>query len=209
MLEHSRSLGMTETAGSHVAGPRPGGNSFGAPVAGIEHRIADPDGGSAPDGTPGEIWVRGEDVCIGILGKERAEVFDVDGWYHTGDWGWFENGELYFVGRRTEMIKTRGMNVAPAEVERALETLPWVARAAVVGLPHTEHGQLVGALIARAPDAEPPDDVPSALKGLLSSYKIPRLIHIVAPDEVPLLASGKVDTAAVARQLESLSHTDK
>jgi acyl-CoA synthetase (AMP-forming)/AMP-acid ligase II len=205
MLEHPRSLGMTETAGSHVAQPRPGSDSFGTPVAGIEHRIADPETGApAPDGTPGEIWVRGEDACDGLLRRERHEVFDADGWYHTGDWGWFDDaGELHFTGRRTEMIKTRGMNVAPREVELALESLPWVSRASVVGLPDAEHGQVVGALIARAPDAEPPSDVPAALKGLLSSYKIPRRIRVVSADDVPLLANGKLDRAAVARHLEA------
>jgi acyl-CoA synthetase (AMP-forming)/AMP-acid ligase II len=209
MLEHPRSLGMTETAGSHVARPRPGSDSYGTPVSGIEHRIADPETGASlpdglPDGTPGEIWVRGEDVCDGLLRHERSEVFDADGWYHTGDWGWFDDeGELHFVGRRTDMIKTRGMNVAPREVELALETLPWVSRASVVGLPDGEHGQIVGTLIARAPRTEPPSDVPAALKGLLSSYKIPRRIRLVAADAMPLLASGKLDRAAVAGHLEA------
>jgi acyl-CoA synthetase (AMP-forming)/AMP-acid ligase II len=205
MLEHPRSLGMTETAGSHVAGPRPGSGSYGTPVAGIEHRIADPETGTpVPDGTSGEIWVRGEDVCDGLLRHERHEVFDTDGWYHTGDWGWFDDtGELHFTGRRTEMIKTRGMNVAPREVELALESLPWVSRASVVGLPDTEHGQVVGTLIARAPDTEPPSDVSAALKGLLSSYKIPRRIRVVSTENMPLLANGKLDRAAVARYLEA------
>jgi acyl-CoA synthetase (AMP-forming)/AMP-acid ligase II len=200
MLEHPRSLGMTETAGSHVARPRLGSDSFGTPLAGIEHRIADPQTGvPLPDGTPGEIWVRGEDVCDGLLHHERREAFDADGWYHTGDWGWFDDdGELHFTGRRTEMIKTRGMNVAPREVELALETLPWVSRASVVGLPDAEHGQIVGALLARTPGAQAPSDVAAALKGLISSYKIPRRIQVVGAEDVPLLASGKPDRAAVA-----------
>lgn len=203
MLEHPRSLGMTETAGAHAARPTPGSDSFGAPVAGIEHRIADPATGAAlPAGTPGEIWVRGEDLAAGILRQERKDTFDADGWYHTGDWGWFEHGELHFSGRRTEMIKTRGMNVAPREVELALEILPWVARAVVVGLADPQHGQLVAALVAVAPGTEAPPDPRAACKGLLSSYKIPQRIRLVTFDDVPLLASGKIDKAAVTRQLE-------
>lgn len=202
-MQHLRSLGMTETAGSHVAAPRAGSDSFGTPVAGVDHRIVDETGDDVPDGSLGEIWVRGEDVCVGLLRRERTEVFDADGWYHTGDWGWFDGGELYFAGRRTEMIKTKGMNVAPREVELAIETLPWAQQAIVVGLDDPRAGQIVGAMIARAADADPPEDVSSSLKGLLSSYKIPRRISVVDHHDIPLLASGKVDKREVARRLQA------
>jgi len=135
------SLGMSETSGPHTAAsssenqsdlPDELRGSFGPAVAGMQHKIVDPDtGATLADSLEGEICVRGEGLMVGLHKKEHAEVFDDDGWYHTGDRGSFRDGFLFFTGRLSEMIKTAGANVAPREVELAVAGLSGVKAAFV------------------------------------------------------------------------------
>jgi acyl-CoA synthetase (AMP-forming)/AMP-acid ligase II len=127
------SLGMSETAGPHTfwtededlyGVPEEYQDAFGHAVPGVEHRIVDEEGNDAPEGTEGEVWIRGYSVMLGLYKEERTVTFDEDGWYHTGDRGYFRNGWFYFTGRATDLIKAKGSNVAPAEVERALVAIP-------------------------------------------------------------------------------------
>jgi acyl-CoA synthetase (AMP-forming)/AMP-acid ligase II len=194
------SLGMTETSGPHTAvaaadnevdlAPEQLG-SFGRPVPGVEHKIVD-----------GEICVRGYSLMDGLYKRERAQTFDADGWYHTGDAGSFRDGLLFFTGRTTEMIKTGGANVAPREVELAVESLPGVQAAFVVGLPDPDRGQLVGCMVCAEPghDLEPAW-VAEQLRDQLSSYKIPRRIVVVRYDDAPWLPSGKISKPRVVELL--------
>jgi acyl-CoA synthetase (AMP-forming)/AMP-acid ligase II len=210
-LRHN-SLGMSETGGPHTAAPasenvtdlppeRQG--SFGPPVPGMEHRIVDPDTGAVlADGVEGEICVRGDGLMLGLHKRERSETFDADGWYHTGDRGYFRDGLLYFTGRRTEMIKTGGANVAPREVELAVESLPGVQAAFVVGLPDAERGQLVGCLVCPEAGHEVDvDTIREQLAPLLSSFKVPRRLLVLPYDDAPWLPSGKVDKSRVVALL--------
>jgi acyl-CoA synthetase (AMP-forming)/AMP-acid ligase II len=140
--------------------------------------------------------------------REREDVFDAEGWYHTGDRGYFRDGYLFFTGRATEMIKTAGNNVAPREVEVALEAFPEIRLALVFGLPDDERGQVVVAGVAPALGATVDvDDVRERVRKELSSYKVPRAIVVLADDEIPLLGSGKPDrrviAAAIAAKLGS------
>jgi len=197
------SLGMTETGGPHTGAP-PAENtedlpealrgSFGPPVAGVQHQIVDPESGSVlPDGVEGEICVRGDSVMLGFHKKERSETFDEDGWYHTGDRGFFRDGLLFFTGRRSEMIKTGGANVSPREVEAALESLPGVQAAFVVGVPDDERGEIVACMVC--PEAGhdlDPAALTDRLREELSSYKVPRRIVVVPYDDAPWLPSGKI-----------------
>lgn len=206
------SLGMSETSGPHTVAPASVGDvdlpdallgSFGPPVPGVEHKIVDPTNRSIlPDGVEGEICVRGYSLMDGLYKKERSETFDADGWYATGDKGYFRDGLLYFTGRLSEMIKTRGANVAPREVELAIETLPGVKAAFVVGLPDGERGQQVACMVCPHPgwDLDPPS-LTEQLRGVLSSYKVPRKIVVVPYDEAPWLASGKISKPRVAEAL--------
>src|SRR5262245_63423696 len=147
----SNSLGMTETAGPHtydrmdVDLPERLRGSFGHAVPGVEHKVIDPEtGATLPPGEVGEICVRGYSLMLGLHKQERDDVFDRDGYYHTGDAGYFdEEGVLYFQARLGEMIKTAGANVTPREVEVVIETLPEVVSAFVVGLPDPARGQMV------------------------------------------------------------------
>lgn len=206
-LVHPTSLGMTETCGGHTAAsPRVGrggpwsDGSFGAPLPGVSHRIVEVGTGTpVPDGEPGEICVRGEDVCVGMVKRERSEIFDADGWYHTGDNGSFRDGELFYTGRIDDTLKASGMNVSPREVEVALELLEGVAQAVVVGIRHPERGQDVAAAVIPAPGLElNPRDVVKQLKQRLSSYKVPRFVALFEQGGLPTLGNGKVDRKTLA-----------
>ena len=121
--------------------------TFGHEVPGVSHRIVDADGNDVDEGVEGEVWVRGYSVMLGLHKRERADVFDADGWYHTGDRGLFRDGWFFFTGRQSDLIKTKGANVAPAEVETALVSLDGVTAAFVFGVDHPDRGQDVVALV--------------------------------------------------------------
>jgi acyl-CoA synthetase (AMP-forming)/AMP-acid ligase II len=206
------SLGMSETSGPHTVAPASDGDvdlpdallgSFGPPAPGVQHKIVNPaDGAVLPDGVEGEICVRGYSVMDGLYKKERSETFDEDGWYHTGDKGCLRDGLLFFTGRLSEMIKTRGANVAPREVELAMESLPGVQAAFVVGLPDGERDQVVAAMVCPEPGADPdPALLLAQLREMLSSFKVPRKIVVVPYDEAPWLPSGKISKPRVAELL--------
>ena len=135
--------------GEDVTGAPPAyRGSFGHEVPGTEHRIVDPETGiDLPEGEEGEVLVRGYDLMLGLYRCERAETFDSDGWYHTGDRGYFRDGWFFFTGRQTDLIKTGGSNVAPAEVEDCLMSYSDVKLAFVVGIPDEVGGQEVVALV--------------------------------------------------------------
>jgi acyl-CoA synthetase (AMP-forming)/AMP-acid ligase II len=216
------SLGMTETSASHSVG-RPGETPSSAElpgvagyaVPGLSRRIVDPASGEPlPTASEGEICVRGYSLLAGMVKKERHQVFDDDGWYHTGDSGYLTpEGVLVFTGRLSEMIKTKGMNVAPAEVEAALLCHPRISQAYVFGLPDAERGERVTAAVVLGPGPDGPtdalsitDDVAAWLKGRIASYKIPTELIILEAEDVPILASRKVDKRALAQQsLQRLS----
>jgi acyl-CoA synthetase (AMP-forming)/AMP-acid ligase II len=139
-----------------------------------------------------------------MYGRERLEIFDADGWFHTGDEGSMRDGYLFFVGRLTEMIKTRGANVSPREVEIALEQLADVETAFVVGVPDDEEGERVAAAIVPSPGTElDADDVRDRLRELVSPYKVPSQILVLSEEDVPWLATGKPDKARLRDRLAS------
>jgi acyl-CoA synthetase (AMP-forming)/AMP-acid ligase II len=206
------SLGMSETGGPHtfwtLEDDRHGTTeeyrgTFGHEVPGVSHRIVDPDGVDVEEGVEGEVLVRGYSLMLGLHKQERADVFDADGWFHTGDRGLFRDGWFFFTGRQSDLIKTKGANVAPAEVEKALLTVDGVASAYVFGVEHPERGQDVVALVV-AP-AVGPEQLRAAVADRLSSYKIPRHIFEVAPGDVPFLTSQKPDRRSLAALAERLT----
>lgn len=216
------SLGMSETCGPHtfwnpneeLAGvPEQYRGAFGHEVPGTEHRIIDPETGKdVPDGEEGEVLVRGYSLMLGLYKKERSEVFDRDGWYHTGDRGYFRDGWFFFTGRQTDLIKTSGSNVAPAEVERCLLAYDEVKLAFVVGVPHEVKGQEVVALVVPwrsgaegdAPDPPEPEVLRQKLREEISSYKVPSHFLVIEDDQVPWLVSQKVDRRALTTMAEKL-----
>ena len=206
------SLGMTESLGPHSIEPLhvelPEGKegSFGRSVPGIEHRIVDPGtGAEVPAGETGEIWIRGYSLMLGLLGRDRAGVFEPGGWYRTGDSGRVDaDGHLYFEGRMGAVIKAAGTNVAPREVELAIEQLPGVMHAFVVGVPSDDgRSEAVAAAVVAKPDAAlSPEDLRAGLRAELAAYKIPRHVAVFAEQqELPWLESGKIDLQALRRLL--------
>jgi acyl-CoA synthetase (AMP-forming)/AMP-acid ligase II len=200
------SLGMTETLGPHTYSepdPAPGAAgaaasaNFGSPVPGVEHKVVDPVTlAEVPVGESGELWVRGYSLMLGMHKRERSETFTADGWYRTGDGGWFDDeGHFHFTGRMGDLIKSSGMNITPREVELALEELPEVALAFVAGIDHPLRGQDVVAAVALRPgESLDEDEIRARLKADVASYKVPRRMAVfTAQSELPWLDSGKLD----------------
>ncbi len=198
----SNSLGMTETCGPHTIDrmdvdlPESLRGSFGRAPEGVEHKVVDPDTGDAlPADGEGEICVRGYNVMQGLYKVEREQVFDRDGYYHTGDGGRFDaEGHLFFSARLGDMIKTAGANVAPREVEVVLESFPEVQSAFVVGVPDPTRGQNVAAAVVLDSGQElTADECQRRLREQLSSYKVPRHTIFTAKQDLPFTDSGKID----------------
>ena len=211
-VPRANSLGMTETLGPHTFDskdnplPPEKEGSFGLSVPGVEHKIVDPVTlEDAPVGQTGELWIRGYSVMLGLHKKERAEVFTADGWYRTGDGGYFDaDGHFYFTGRMGDLIKSSGMNITPRDVELALEALPEVVLAFVCGIPAGERGEDVVAAIALSPgETLDEEEARKRVKEEIASYKVPRRILVFANQtELPWLDSGKVDRRRLAAILE-------
>ncbi len=169
--------------------------SVGTLVAGTEARLIDPETGEdAPAGQPGEIWVRGPQVMKGYLNNPEATAATVDaeGWLHTGDVGVIdEDGHTFIVDRLKELIKYKGFQVPPAELEALLVGEPRIADAAVIGIPHEESGEVPKAFIVRAPGSDiDAEAVQAYVAKHVASYKQVQIVEFV--DVIPKSASGKI-----------------
>ncbi|WP_433798429.1 long-chain-fatty-acid--CoA ligase [Actinomycetospora sp. CA-084318] len=167
--------------------------SIGLPVPGMELRIVDNDGADVPVGEVGEIAIRGEGVMAGYFGREEATAESIpDGWFRSGDLAKFdEDGYLYIVDRKKQLIIRGGYNVYPREIEEVLYQYPSVAEVAVVGLKHSRLGEEVGAAISVRGGAEVDvEEVKAFAKEQLAAYKYPRHIWIV--DDLPKGPTGKI-----------------
>jgi acyl-CoA synthetase (AMP-forming)/AMP-acid ligase II len=204
-----RGIGMTETFGPHsmfepasradvLANPVAG---LGPAILGFERRIVNPETGvDVADGQEGELLVRGPGMMRNLYGRERAEVFDAEGWYHTGDICLIEDEIIHFVSRSSEMIKTSGSNVAPAEVEAVMWAMPEVEEPVVFGMAHPRRGEQVVAVVQRVAGAELEEEsVRDAVREVLSNYKVPRFVLILDEAEMPRLHSGKPDKRALRK----------
>lgn len=197
--------GLTEAA-SQVATMRPEETaakpgSVGKPLLFTTVTICGDDG-PLPPGTPGEIVVSGPTVMSGYLNDEEAtrRALRPTGLY-TGDIGYLdEDGDLWLVDRRVDLIVSGGENVYPAEVERVLLQHPEVAAVCVVGLPHPEWGQQVAAVVVpRQKGGLEAADILAFGRSHLAGYKQPRQIKFV--DKLPTTGSGKIQRREVARLL--------
>ncbi|HXY95117.1 MAG TPA: class I adenylate-forming enzyme family protein [Acidimicrobiia bacterium] len=200
-LRHNM-LGMTEAGSVCLMDPDESDQpehrrgSFGRPVPELEARVVDPETLVAqPAEELGELWLRGPLLMEGYYGRERWTTFTPDEWYRTGDaFRRDEDGLLYFLGRRDDMIKTGGANVSPREVEAVLRDVTGGLLPIVFGLPDAERGAIVAAVVVA--DTDVPLDtqaVHDALRARLSAYKVPRKIVRFTPTELPMLSSGKPD----------------
>ncbi len=176
---------------------------------GVRLRIVDPATGATlgPD-QDGELAVAGPTLMDRYLGHTREECFDDDGFLHTGDVGHVSaDGAVHWTGRRTEMIKTAGANVSPAELEVALRAVPGVRRARVVGLPDARLGEIVTLCVELADGADTTaEELTAFLTDRVASYKVPRHVLFFAPGELPTTGSDtKVrDDELIAMALQRL-----
>jgi long-chain acyl-CoA synthetase len=167
--------------------------SIGTPIKGVEMRVVDDEGNEVPQGEVGEIVVRGYNVMKGYWQRPEATAETIiDGWLHTGDMGRTdEDGYFYVVDRKKELIIRGGYNVYPREVEEVLYEHPDVREAAVLGVPHDEYGEEVGAAVALKEGANAtPDELRDYVKGQVAAYKYPRLVWLV--DDLPKGPTGKI-----------------
>ena len=165
--------------------------STGRLLPGVRLRVVDPDTGEVlgPD-QDGEFAVAGPTLMDRYVGMTREESLGADGFFRTGDVGYVDaGGEVHWTGRRTEMIKTAGANVSPAELEIALRACPAVLRARVVGLPDERLGEVVTLCVEPADDATADADELKAFLGeRVARYKVPRIVLFFAPGELPTTA---------------------
>jgi acyl-CoA synthetase (AMP-forming)/AMP-acid ligase II len=206
----SNALGMTETCGPHtiewmnVDLPERLRGAFGKSVPGVEHKVVAPETGERlPAGTAGEICVRGYSLMQGLYKVEREDAFDDEGYYHTGDIGYFDqDGWLFFQGRAGDLIKTAGANVTPREVEVVIDAIGEVKAGYVIGVPDPDRGQNVAAAVVLKQGAElDADALHGRLREELSAYKVPRHIFFYADGELPFTDSGKIDKRRLTAML--------
>lgn len=213
----STTYGLTETASQAATmqpqhtKSKPG--SAGKPLLFTSVDIIDNRGHHLESGFIGEIVVSGPTVMKGYYQDEDAtEEVLRNGRLHTGDMGFKdEDGDLWLVQRRTDMIITGGENVYPSQVENVYLQLPSVAAICVVGIPDPEWGQRVAAMIEPHPGT--PLDRNELIefgRKRLAAYKLPKVFHFI--DHLPLTASGKIHRRLISEQLQQRSQqppTDK
>jgi long-chain acyl-CoA synthetase len=188
--------GLSETSPvasfNHPDKPRKAG-SIGTPVEGVEMCLVTDSGAPCPPGEVGEIAIRGHNVMKGYWGKPEATAEAIpDGWFRTGDLARVdEDGYYYIVDRKKEMIIRGGYNVYPREIEEALHEHPAVAEVAVIGIPHAELGEEVGAAVALKPGAEASTaELQQFVRDRVAAYKYPRRVWLV--DSLPKGPTGKI-----------------
>jgi fatty-acyl-CoA synthase len=173
-------------------------SSCGRAVTISEVRIAGDDLSTLADGEVGEIVVRGPHVTLGYVNKpeETAEAIR-DGWLCTGDLGRRDDdGYIYIVDRKKDMIISGGFNVYPGEVEKALSTHPFVAAACVIGVPDEKWGEAVKAVVVGREGTDPtPEDLIAFVKERKGSVMAPKSVDVV--EEIPLTSVGKYDKQAL------------
>jgi long-chain acyl-CoA synthetase len=173
--------------------------SIGTPVEGVEVRLVDDTRRPAPTGEIGEIAIRGHNVMRGYWNRPEAtaEAIDPDGWFYSGDIARVdEDGYLFIVDRKKELIIRGGYNVYPREIEEVLYGHPAVREAAVIGIPHLELGEEVGAAVALKPGSETTEaELRDFVKANIAAYKYPR--HVWFVDELPKGPTGKILKRAI------------
>ncbi|MFC0524667.1 AMP-binding protein [Pontibacillus salicampi] len=159
--------------------------------------VMDEEGNLLPDGQVGEIVHRGPNVMEGYLHNEEAtEQSRLFNWHHTGDLGYFENGQMVFVDRKKDVIKTGGENVASIKVEQTIINHPKVGNTVVVGLPHEHWTEAVTAfVIPKEGESLTSNEVISYCKEHLGGFQVPK--DVVMVSELPMTSTGKIQKHVV------------
>ena len=167
--------------------------SIGTPIEGVEMRVVDGEGASLPVGEVGEIAIRGHNIMKGYWRKPDATAEAIpDGWFRTGDLARVDgDGYFFIVGRQKDLIIRGGYNVYPREIEEALHEHQAVAEVAVIGIPHVDLGEEVGAAVQLKPGATAtPAELRAFARERVAAYKYPRHVWLVR--ELPKGPTGKI-----------------
>jgi acyl-CoA synthetase (AMP-forming)/AMP-acid ligase II len=189
---------VTHLSPTHDAPLKPG--SAGCIVPNTEVKIVEVGSGrdaELPVGKAGELWIRGPQIMKGYLNRpeETAGCLDGDGWYHTGDVGYVdEDGYFFIVDRTKELIKYKGLQVAPAELEALLLTHPAILDAAVVRKADEEAGEIPKAYVVLRPDETSKATSAESITGWVAQRVAPhkRIRDLEFIDQIPKSASGKI-----------------
>lgn len=196
---HSAMTACTEPADVRI-------NSQGTPLPTQELRVMA--GGVVADaGVPGDIQIRGT-ITPGYLdGSSPAEAFDPDGWFSTGDTGVIDgDGRVHYLGRKDEMMKVKGVNISPLEIESLLVQHDSVDEAFVFGLPNPDGDLRIGCVLVTSAKEHEADGLASEVQAWMreraASYKVPHSIRVLAADQLPLTATGKVSKKLLKQQTQ-------
>ncbi|HEY2333560.1 MAG TPA: long-chain fatty acid--CoA ligase [Solirubrobacterales bacterium] len=188
--------GLSETSpvacSNHPDKERKAG-SIGTPIEGVEMRVVDEGDNPVAQGEVGEIVIRGHNIMKGYWQRPDATAEAMrGGWFHSGDMGRAdEDGYFYIVDRKKDLIIRGGYNVYPREVEEVLYEHPKIREAAVVGVPHDEWGEEIGAAVVLHEGEElGADEVSAFVKEQIAAYKYPRIVWFL--DDLPKGPTGKI-----------------
>ena len=202
---------MTET-GMNTSNPYHGerrAGTVGFPLCGVELRVMGQDGQEVSQGETGMIEVRGPNVFKGYwkMPEKTAEELRADGFFITGDLGRIDaEGYVIIVGREKDLIISGGYNVYPKEVEQLLDDQPGVKESAVIGVPHSDFGEAVVAVLV-AEGSTPPDleAIKGVVKAKLANYKRPK--DYIVLDALPRNTMGKVQKNSLRTDYAELFKT--
>ncbi|KAJ4960155.1 hypothetical protein NE237_020065 [Protea cynaroides] len=194
----AQAYGLTETTGGVFRSTGPGEKgplgSSGRLASNCEAKIVDPDtGNTMPPCKPGELWIRGPTIMKGYIDNDEATAatLDPEGWLRSGDICYIDNnGFLFVVDRLKELIKYKGYQVAPAELENLLQSHPDIIDAAVIPYPDEEAGQVPMAFVVRRRQSTVDEvQIMEFIAKRVSSYKKVRRVSFI--DSIPKNAAGK------------------
>jgi long-chain acyl-CoA synthetase len=200
--------GLSETSpvsSSNHPGKERKPGSIGTPLEGVEMRVVDENDEPVAQGEVGEVVIRGHNIMKGYWQRPDATAEAMrGGWFHSGDMARTdEDGYFYIVDRKKDMIIRGGYNVYPREVEEVLYEHPKIREAAVLGVPHDEWGEEIGAAVILHEGEElAPEEVSAYVKERIAAYKYPRLVWFVA--ELPKGPTGKI----LKREIEAPTSTE-
>ncbi len=195
--------GLTESnpiATTSMGGVVPKHGACGKIIWGCEVKIVDDQGRTLPTGKDGEVLLSGPNIMKGYYRNPEATAAAIkDGWLYTGDIGRLdEEGYLYIVGRKKEMIIRGGFNVYPREIEELLYEHPAVQECAVIGVPHPELGEEVKAVVYLKADRKAnPEEIRAWCRERIAAFKYPRMVE-VRPEPLPKTPTGKIMKRALS-----------
>lgn len=195
-VEIIEGYGLTECTGVSTVNPPLGkrkAGSIGVAIPEQDVRILDDNNEELPAGEKGEICIKGDAVMIGYLNQDEATRETIrNGWLHTGDMAYMDDeGFIYIVDRKKDMINRGGENIYPREVEMAIEAHPNIREVSVIGVPDPALGEQVKAyIILKEPGSLTYEELKTFLKDKLARYKIPSKIELVT--DLPRTPTGKI-----------------